>query len=53
MDITKMDVRELKALAYDVMSEISRNQNNLQVIQQEIFKRQKQEEKPNASNDGK
>lgn len=39
MDITKMTVTELKALAYDTFAQIEQAQKNLQAINQEIAKK--------------
>lgn len=39
IDITKLTVVELKALAYEEMLKIEGAQRNLQVLQQEINKR--------------
>jgi len=38
-DITKATVEELKAMAYDTLGEIERQQNNLRVLNNEIAKR--------------
>jgi len=40
IDITKMTVIELKALAYDELAKQQVCQQNLQIINQEIVKRQ-------------
>lgn len=39
IDITKLTVTELKALAYDALSTIEMQQRNLQAINQEIAKK--------------
>ena len=39
LDLTKLDVKELKALAYDQLVLIEQSQNNLKLINQEIVKR--------------
>lgn len=44
MDITKLTLEELKALAYDQIMLIQQSQNNLNLIQAEI-ERRKQNEK--------
>lgn len=36
MDITKLNIVELKALAYDTLATIEQTQNNLKLINQEI-----------------
>jgi len=41
MDLTKMSIVELKALAFDIQQDIARSQNNLQIVGQEIEKRLK------------
>lgn len=41
MELTKMSLVELKALAFDVQQDIARSQNNLQIVGQEIEKRLK------------
>jgi len=51
MDITKLTVEALKALAYDEMAKIQLSQQNLQLINQEISKKleskeEKKEELP-------
>ena len=48
MDITKLNLTELQALAYKQMVEIQRINNNLALLQQEIAKRE--EEEKNGSN---
>jgi hypothetical protein len=40
MDISKLTLVELKALAYDQVLLLTRTQNNLAMIEQEIQKRQ-------------
>lgn len=40
MDITKMSITELKALKSDIYENIQINQNNLQILNNEIQKRQ-------------
>jgi hypothetical protein len=44
VDPKTMSVEELKALAYDLMVELTRTQNNLKVIETEIIN--KQQSKP-------
>ena len=44
MDITKLDIKELKALAYDELLRLELAKNNLAILNQEINSR---------SNDGK
>lgn len=39
MNIKDMDLKSLKALAYDKLSQIEAIRNNLQIINQEIMKR--------------
>jgi len=39
MDVKDMDLKSLKALAYDKLSQIEAIRNNLQIINQEIMKR--------------
>ena len=39
-DITKMTIEELKALAYDLIVMLQQTQNNINVVQAEIVKRQ-------------
>ena len=39
MDITKLTIEELKALAYDEMIKLNTAQQNIQLIQAEINKR--------------
>ena len=46
MDITKMSVEALKALAYDEMAKIQLSQQNLQMINQEIAKKQEESKQP-------
>ena len=48
MDITKLTVVELKALAYDELAKMEVAQNNLKTINQELAKRSQPavEEKP-------
>ena len=36
MDITKMSLEELKALAYDVSVRLTNEQRNLQMVEQQI-----------------
>jgi len=45
IDITKKTLEELKSLAYDTMVELQRVQNNLQILNNEIFKKTTPEEK--------
>jgi hypothetical protein len=40
MDITQMSEQELKALAYDIIAAIQRTQNDLNLINQELIRRQ-------------
>lgn len=40
MDITKLSLNELKALAYDQVVLLNRTQGNIKAIEQEIVKRQ-------------
>ena len=40
MDITKLPISELKALAYDEARKLSIGQRNMQAIEQEIAKRE-------------
>lgn len=42
MDITKLTVVELKALAYDELSKLSNSQENIKLINIEISKREKE-----------
>jgi hypothetical protein len=39
MDITKLNVQELKALAYDLLIQAEQAQNDLRIVNQEIQKR--------------
>lgn len=39
IDITKMDLKELKAMAYDEIAKIELCQNNLKMLNAEIEKR--------------
>jgi len=39
MDLKKLEIKELKAMAYDLSSDIQRLQNNLMAINQEIMTR--------------
>ena len=39
MDITKLNLTELKSLAYDQMATIEQSQNNLKAINEQIAKR--------------
>ncbi len=39
MDITKLNLNELKVLAYDEMVKFEQSQNNLKIINEEIIKR--------------
>ena len=39
MDIDKLDVKELKVLAYDILTVLQENQRNLQLINQMIAKK--------------
>lgn len=43
MDITKMNLVELKSLAYDQLTSLEQTQNNLKIINQEIINRQQSE----------
>ena len=45
MDITKLTISELKALAYDQIVLLNQTQANLNAIQQEIAKREKEQAK--------
>ena len=45
MDITKMTTVELKALAYDELTKLEAAQQNLRIINAEIAKKTKEEEK--------
>lgn len=49
MDITKLSITELKALAFDIIAQIELSQNNLRAVQQEIAKKQKEAEQPAPS----
>ncbi len=40
MDITKMTVTELKALGYDLLVQMQQCQQNIQILNAEIAKRQ-------------
>jgi hypothetical protein len=44
MDISKMTVEELKALAYDQIVLLNQTQTNLNILQAEIAKRAKEKE---------
>jgi hypothetical protein len=50
MDITKLSITELKALAYDLFVQAEVNQRNLQAINAEIQKKNKEEVKDVAPN---
>lgn len=39
MDITKLDIKELKVLAYDLLIQAEQVQNDLRIVNQEIQKR--------------
>jgi hypothetical protein len=43
IDISKLSITELKALAYDLTLELARVQTNLQILNQEIEKKKEQE----------
>lgn len=43
MDISKSSIQELKSIAYDIMGDITRLNQNLQIVQQEIAKRQRED----------
>lgn len=45
IELTKLSLTELKALAYDVAAQIESLQRNMQVINQEISKRIVEEQK--------
>lgn len=45
MDISKSSVQELKAIAYDIMADITRLNQNLQLVQQTIAKKISEDEK--------
>jgi len=45
MDIIKMSIEQLKALCYDQIVLFNQAQNNINIIQAEIAKRQKEETK--------
>lgn len=42
MDLTKLSTQELKALAYDQLVEMQRAQNNINLINAEIAKQEKE-----------
>lgn len=44
MDITQMSITELKALAYDTISQLEQAQSNLQAINREIAARRQAEQ---------
>ena len=50
MDITKMSIEELKAMAFDEMQKIQIAQNNLQLLQEQIAKVGEEEEGEEKSN---
>ena len=39
-NISQLDITQLKALAYDCLSNIELNQNNLRIINQELARKQ-------------
>lgn len=45
MDITKLTLVELKSLAYDILAELERLQNNLRIVQARIVEVSKEETK--------
>jgi hypothetical protein len=49
IDITQMSVEALKALAYDEMAKLQFAQQNLQLINQEISKKQNEFKEPPKS----
>lgn len=49
MNIQTMTITELKSLAYDALAQIELNQKNLQVINEEIAKRVKEESEKRAT----
>jgi len=49
IDLTKMSVEELKALAYDISIEMGKNRQSLQIVEAEIVKRNQPVEAINAS----
>lgn len=51
MDITKLNVQELKALAYDLLVQANQYQNDLNVVNQEIQKRSQQDLNPTDNTD--
>jgi hypothetical protein len=44
--LSEMSVIELKAVAYDLIANLEMIRNNLNAINQELFKRQQQEAQP-------
>lgn len=48
MNVTDLSVTELKALAYDQLAQIERNQHNLRMINDEIVKRDTQAREANG-----
>ena len=50
MDITKLDIKELKAIAYDQIIELQRIQANIKTVNNEIKLRQESEVKDNKKN---
>ncbi len=51
MDITKLDIKDLKSLAYDELEKIQIAQNNLNLINQKIVKRNEADELKDSPND--
>jgi len=51
MDITKLSVQELKALAYDLLVQANQYQNDLNIVNQEIQKRSQQNLNPIENTD--
>ena len=45
IDITKLSITEIKAMAFDTLNEINFFQNNLKILNEEIIKRSVKEEK--------
>ena len=52
MDLTKMSVTELKALAFDQIKLSEQTQANIRAINQEIIKKEQPEIQPEESTDG-
>jgi len=50
MDITKLSLIELKAMAYDTLANLEMYKKNLDILNQEIAKKSEEEKKEDLSN---